>query len=335
MKLKEAVALFEITNACNMDCRHCYRQDLGGFQLSLEEIKVIIEKISKGGVTSLILTGGEPLLRKDIFEIIDYAVDCGMEDVVINTNGIKLNDPKIIAAIERRLDVISALPVSFDGAKPETHDFIRGNGQFLQLMKILENKVLAEFPIGINVTLGSWNFKDFGRFFELYDELKALDINFGLFVPFGAGKQLADQVLSPAQCRELIEMSKEKYEAGYDVELCSVPASRLLIKEISGLCCNVFRDVITITAKGNVIPCILYDFNCGSLLEMDLKKIMSNKLVKLFRNHKKLQKKMTGYCNSCRKFHLCRGGCKLVTYALKGTIFDSDPLCPFQNSVES
>ncbi len=333
MKLKRAIALFEITNACNMDCRHCYRQDLGGIQLNLEEVKIIIEKISKGGVTSLILTGGEPLIRNDIFEIVDYANDCGMEDVVINTNGIKLKDPTIIAEIERRLDIISALPVSFDGARPETHDFVRGEGQFLHLMKVLENKLLAEFPIGINVTLGKWNFKDFAPFFELYDKLKALDINFGIFVPFGAGKQLVDQVLSPAQCRELIELSKEKYEAGYEVELCSVPASRLITKEISGLCCEVFKDVITITAKGNVIPCILYDFNCGSLLEMDLKKILSTELVKLFRNPKKFKRKMTGYCNSCQKFHLCKGGCKLVTYSLKGTIFDSDPLCPFQDSV--
>ena len=70
MKQEITTALFEITNACNLNCIHCYRENRGGKELSLKQIKIIIEKITASGVDSLILTGGEPLLRKDLFEIL-------------------------------------------------------------------------------------------------------------------------------------------------------------------------------------------------------------------------------------------------------------------------
>lgn len=329
MKLKITAALFEVTNNCNLNCIHCYKENLGGEELPLKQIKIIIEKISAKGVNSILITGGEPFLRKDLFEIIDYAKECGIEDVVINTNGIPLDNPRIVSEIKKHLDIISAIPVSFDGARSETHDFIRGKGQFSKLMRILENNSLDDLPIGVNVTIGKWNFMDFKEFFTVYDELNACDINFGIFIPLGADTQLADQVLTPAQCRSLIEMSKKKREAGYEVELCSLPYSNIYTKDISGSCCNIFTEFLTITAQGNVVPCILYDFSCGSLLEMELDEILSNPVVKFFRNPKKMQGKMKGHCKICPKFNLCKGGCNLLTYALLGDIYESDPLCPF------
>lgn len=330
MKLNEAVALFEVANKCNLNCKHCYRKDMGGFQLKLNQIKIITDKLSEGGITSVILSGGEPLLREDLFEIIDYSQDCGIEEVVINTNGTRLKSSRIISEIEKHLDIISSIPVSFDGAREESHDYIRGKGQFSNLLSSLKEKMLDELPIGLNVTLGKWNFNDFERFFELYDELDAFDINFGIFIPFGVGKQIADQVLSSTQISQLIKMTKEKYDAGYEVELCSVPYSKIVDKEISGLCCNLFSDMITITAQGNVIPCLLYDFVCGSLLERNLDEILSHKLVDVFRKPKKLKKKMIGHCQVCKNFNLCRGGCNLLSYAMCGNIYESDPLCPFR-----
>ncbi len=61
---------------------------------------------------------------------------------------------------------------------------------------------------------------------------------------------------------------------------------------------------------------------------MDLDEILSNPIAELFRKPKKFKKQVSGYCNSCSKFKSCKGGCNLITYALKGTLYDSDPLCP-------
>ncbi|NVM30387.1 MAG: radical SAM protein [Candidatus Helarchaeota archaeon] len=330
MKLKKALALFEITNACNMNCIHCYKENLGGKQLSLEEINRIIDKISAFGVRNLILTGGEPLLRNDLFDIIDHAKKRKIRDVVINTNGILLDNSKIVDEIIQRLDVIAGIPVSFDGARSETHDFIRGKGQFVKLMKIFESET-RDLPLGMNVTLGKWNFEDFETFFEIYDNLHASDINFGIFIPLGRGEQLKDQVLTPAQCRSLIEMAKEKKRMGYEIELCSLPYANIDTKGLSGACCNIFTEFITVTAEGDMVPCILYDYKCGSILERELGEIFSNPLVHFFRYPKKLKKYMVGYCNTCPKFDLCKGGCKLLTFALKGTIYNSDPSCPLMH----
>ncbi|HUX99449.1 MAG TPA: radical SAM protein [Candidatus Deferrimicrobium sp.] len=331
MKLKDATALFEITNACNMQCRHCYKRDAGEQDLTLEQIKTIIGKITEFGIRHVVLTGGEPFLRKDLFKIIEYAGQNHIEDIVINTNGTLLNNSEVITGVNEHKDLITGLPVSFDGARSETHDFIRGAGQFTKLIKILENDLLANWPLGVNVTIGKWNFDDLHKFFELYDKLDAEDINFGIFIPSGKGDKLKDQVLLPEQCDSLITIAKQKKEAGYEVELCSVPYSNLFAKDLSGACCHIFTDFISITAQGNVIPCMLYDFDCGSILEMEMDDIFANPLVELFREPKKLQKKMNRYCNQCHKFSQCNGGCNLLTYALTGTIFESDPLCPLQH----
>ena len=134
MKIDNAGALFEVTNACNLHCKHCYKMPLGGNDLTLGQIKYILEKISDFGIKRLLLTGGEPFLRNDLFEIIDYAVECNIEDIEINTNGTLLDDATIINEIKERLDTIIGLPVSIDGARSETHDFIRGKGQFTKLL---------------------------------------------------------------------------------------------------------------------------------------------------------------------------------------------------------
>jgi radical SAM protein with 4Fe4S-binding SPASM domain len=311
-----------------MNCRHCYKPNLGEIDLSLEQIKTILAKLSLSGIRHLLFTGGEPLLRKDLFEIIDCAIHYDFEDIAINTNGLLLRNSKILDQIRERSDIISCLPVSFDGARSETHDFIRGEGQFKKLMSILEPDSMRNIPIGLNVTIGRWNFHDLEEFFAIYDKLNANDINFGIFIPLGRGVTLKEQVLTSEQCETLIQFAKQKHDAGYLVQLCSLPYAKLYEPTISGSCCNIFTEFITITAQGNVVPCILYEYNLGSLLEMELKDILSNPLVKIFQKTRKLRKKMTGYCSTCSKIKICRGGCNLLTYALTGNIFASDPLCP-------
>jgi len=330
LKLKNAGVLFEITNTCNLNCRHCYKPNFGGKDLTLEQIRTILMKLAGFGVHYMLLTGGEPLLRKDLFQIIDSAIHYDFEEIIINTNGLLLNDSKVVDEIRDRINVISCLPLSFDGARSETHDWIRGKGQFDKLMSILETNAVQNLPIDVNVTIGQWNFEDLEHFFVLYERLNANAINFGIFIPLGKGSNMKDQVLTIKQCETLIQFAKMKKNQGYEVELCSLPYANIYDPDLSGNCCHIFTEFITVTARGNIIPCILYDYDLGSPLKMELKEIFSNPLVNIFRKPKKLQKKMNGYCNTCSQFEICKGGCKVLTNALTGCIFNSDPLCPFQ-----
>ena len=169
MSVKIATCLFEITSKCNLNCIHCYRRHDQN-NLSFQDIKKIIDRIVPAGITNLILTGGEPFLRADLFKIIDYSADRGITDIAINTNGTLFDNPQIISEIQKRLDIITSIPVSFDGATSQTHDYIRGRGKFTELMTILKGKSLSDFPVSVNVTIGKWNFNDFDEFFTLYEK---------------------------------------------------------------------------------------------------------------------------------------------------------------------
>ncbi|MFX0136184.1 MAG: radical SAM/SPASM domain-containing protein [Candidatus Hodarchaeota archaeon] len=335
MYLKDGTLLFEITNLCNLKCKHCYIFNEEGFickDLSFDEVKVILRKVTEHGINNLVLSGGEPFLRTDLFKILDYAKNCSIESIVINSNGILLNNSKNLNRIKKRLNFITAIVISLDGATDHTHDYIRGSGQFINLIKILRKISSYELPLGINVTIGKWNLQEFNDFFMIYDKFNAFYMNFGLFIPMGNGLEIKDQLLSSTECVNLIRLAKEKKDSGYNVDLCSFPYSNLVSKDISGYCCNIFTDFITITARGDVIPCIMYDFNCGSLLGSDnsLDEILNHPLAQIFRDPSKLKEKMKGKCRDCSEFIICKGGCNLLTLSLKNDMFESDPLCPLE-----
>ncbi|MHA1380143.1 MAG: radical SAM/SPASM domain-containing protein [Candidatus Helarchaeota archaeon] len=340
MSAKIQAVLFEITKNCNLNCKHCYtvspqeKEDFVNEDLSLDQIKYILEKIKPYNIKTLNLTGGEPFLRSDLFEIIDFATDCGFESIVINTNGtLFFNDPNLVKQVEMRLNIISAVVVSFDGATAKTHDFIRGKGEFNNLMRNLEVVKNSNLPLGINVTLGKWNIHEFFEFIRLYEKYKAFFMNFGVFLPIGNGIKLKDQLLTKNEIKKIINAVVTKKLASYNVDLCSVPYSRITDSNISGYCCNVFTDFITITSKGLVIPCIIYDLNCGSLLDpkIELNEILMHPIAQIFRDNSKLRDRMKGSCKICSNFEICKGGCHLLTYALKNDVFESDDLCPISN----
>jgi len=127
----------------------------------------------------------------------------------------------------------------------------------------------------------------------------------------------------------MLEMVKEKKGQGYFIDLCFTPYAKIIAEELTG-CCNLLSEFLTITAQGDVVPYLyMKDYNLGSFLTNDLEQIYSNPKAKYFLQPQNYKSKMEGYCSQCPSFHICEGGCKIVTYALKGTIFDTDPLCPF------
>ncbi len=327
--LENATLLFEITTRCNLKCKHCFKNDFSK-ELTLSQIRTILEKVCAYGVTDLVLTGGEPFLREEIFEIIDTAEDCGIQEIAFTTNGTLLDNSTIIKQIKKRGDLIGPIMVSFNGATAETHDFIRGKGEFDRLIQILRRKELRELPLGLNIAIGKWNFQEFNAFFELSKTFNGKYYNFLPFLPLGKGDLLKDQVLSPTQCHKMIEMAKQKLEEKYLVQFCFVPYANLYGELTS--CCNLFTEFINITAQGHVVPCLyIHKYDCGSLLEMDMDEIFANQIIQTFSDPVKIRNKIEGYCKTCSEFEVCTGGCKLVTYAFKGTIFESDPLCPIAN----
>ncbi|MFX0047819.1 MAG: radical SAM protein [Candidatus Hermodarchaeota archaeon] len=329
MLSQNSVLLLEVTTKCNLNCIHCFGNKSKINILSLDQIRQIFLKANSYGITDLILTGGEPFLRSDIFEVIHYAEKSGIKNIAITTNGLMLESKSIVRNVKKNLNTIVQLFVGFNGATSTTHDFIRGEGQFDKLIHILQNKALRKFPLGIDACIGKWNVHEIYDFFETADMFDGKFFNFVPFIPIGEGKNLMDQVLSPLECKRMIEMVKKKKEEGYYVDLCFTPYAKLISKELTG-CCNLLSEFLTITAQGDVIPCLyMKEYNFGSFLSNEIEQIYSNPKAGYFLQPQSYQNRMKGSCGQCQSFNICGGGCKIVTYALKGTIFDTDPLCPF------
>ena len=325
------VALFEITTACNLNCIHCFANKSTSNLLTLSQIKHILEKLPSYDVKDLILYGGEPFLRSEIFDIIKHAKKCGIENIGITTNGLILEEKSIVRQIKKNLDVIVQLVIGVNGATAETHDFIRGDGQFEHLMKILSSKIVRKIPLGIDICVGKWNFHELSDFFDMSLSFNCRFFNFVPFVPLGIGKSLMDQVLSPTECQQMLELLNEKQLEGEFIDTCIMPYAKLISSNLTG-CCNLLSEFITITATGNLVPCVyLTDYNLGSFVNHDLEELYRNPNAEYFLSAKAFKTKLKGPCKDCSHFDVCGGGCKMVSQALTGSIFESDPLCPYSN----
>jgi radical SAM protein with 4Fe4S-binding SPASM domain len=325
------VALFEITTACNLNCTHCFANKSTDKILSFSQIKDIIEKLPSYNIKDLILYGGEPFLRREIFDIIAFAKSSGIENIGITTNGLMLKEKSIVQQIKKHLDVIVQLVIGVNGATAETHNFIRGEGQFEHLMKILTTRSVRKLPLGIDACIGKWNLHEINEFFDMSLGFHGRFFNFVPFVPLGVGKNLLNQVLSPIEIQQMLELLHEKQLEGEFVDTCIMPYAKLISSDLTG-CCNLLSEFITISVTGDLVPCVyLTDYNLGSFLDQDLDELYRNPKAKYFLDPDAFKSELRGHCKECSQFEVCGGGCKMVSQAIYGSIFDSDPLCPFNN----
>jgi MoaA/NifB/PqqE/SkfB family radical SAM enzyme len=149
---------WDVTGNCNLRCIHCCTGDKyigeNNKELSLEEKFKILDRLAEGGVTSVNLLGGEPLLLgDDFFSIIDYGVSKGIQ-MTSNTNGLLLNNNSIKKLADTGL---SGLTISIEGPSSKSHDAVRGKGTFKKVISNVKNltKYLSEKNISMNLTVNT------------------------------------------------------------------------------------------------------------------------------------------------------------------------------------
>ncbi len=145
------LVVWNFTYTCNLRCKHCYSEsgNVSKLELSTEEAMKVVDQIADFGVTSLAFSGGEPLMRKDFFEVARHAVDAGLY-VSLATNGTLLNEDNVRKLKEVGLHYVE---VSLDGADAKTHDFFRGKtGAFNQTLQGLKNCLSQDICTCIAVT---------------------------------------------------------------------------------------------------------------------------------------------------------------------------------------
>ncbi|MCQ8904022.1 MAG: radical SAM protein [Methanothrix sp.] len=316
---------WESTGACNLSCSYCRASAEpvpSADELSTDEIKGLIREIAPLGAM-LIISGGEPLLREDVFEVARYAADCGVR-ASLASNG-TLITPEIVDRI--LLSGISRVSISLDGARAETNDATRGRGSFdlaLRGMRALSGRV--EFQINMTVTPG--NVDELDPLLDLAEREGAAAVHIFFMVPTGRGRDV--ESISPEMQRSLLERIASEERSIEIRPTCAPQYGRLLVgKEKShansaGGCIAGIRFVF-ISRSGDVFPCGYFPVSVGNIRESSFSEIWSSSpLLNDLR-----ERRLRGRCGSCGYIRMC-GGCRARAYALTGDYLEEDPTCAWR-----
>jgi len=319
----------DLTEKCNLRCIHCRvstsKDKLN--EIPLNKVKDLIDELSRMKVIQIILSGGEPFIRNDIFEILEYCVKKGIPDLIVVTNGLLLNKEKIDKLKKSGLKKIT---VSLDGLK-ESHEKIRGKGTFEKTLDVIKKLVNNNFEVKVTITLNKLNKKDITELSTILKQTGIKKINVGNLMPCGRGKELWTKALDENEKKDLLNKSK-KINKKYGKNFISFESSFLQEpniseaekKIISYLGCRGGRTYCAILANGDVVACkMLPHMIAGNIYKYKFSNIWRNdENWKIWRENK-LSKK----CSICKYGNACRGGCKAISFYKFGRMDLPDPRC--------
>ena len=190
---------WEVTRSCNLACRHCraeaHTEPYPG-ELDNTEAKALIDSFPEVGNPIIIFTGGEPMMRPDVYELVAYATNKGLR-CVFSPNGTLITAENAVTLHEAGVQRCS---ISIDGADAASHDAFRGvAGAFDASMRGIEFLKRAGLEFQINTTVTRNNLTSFKKIFELCERISAKAWHIFLLVPMGRAAELADQVISATE----------------------------------------------------------------------------------------------------------------------------------------
>jgi heme b synthase len=335
---------WETTRNCNLACVHCRASATMGphkGELGTGEALRLLDQISEVGKPIIILTGGEPLLRSDIFDITRYGADLGMR-MVMALNGTLITEKVAQELVDAGIQRIS---VSLDGSSPETHDrFRQVEGAFEGTLRGIDllKKVGMEFQI--NTTITKTNLDQIPKIQELAIDLGAVAHHIFLLVPTGRGKYIVDQEIDAAEYEDTLNWFYDQKEiAPLQLKATCAPHYYRILRQrakkdgISVTFQSYGLDAVTrgclggigfcfISHQGIVQPCGYLDLNCGDIRQSTFAEIWnrSDKFLEL-RTYDKLK----GKCGLCEFKRVC-GGCRARAYEATGDFMSEEPLCSYE-----
>jgi radical SAM protein with 4Fe4S-binding SPASM domain len=331
--------IWDLTYECNLKCKHCLvgAGSPMGDELSTEEITGIIDQLVEMKVFSITFSGGEPLLRKDFFDILNYASARNL-GIKLSTNGLLVTDRVI-----KRLDDIRifAVQISVDGME-KTHDTFRGGkGAYRKAVNALEKLVAAGYWTIVSAMITKYNRHEIRSILEKAISLGVATFKLSAFIPTGRGsKNITRLSLSMAETKDLaLEMrelqDKYRHKIQFDIEgtycwLLDAPPNNLKLTRdrAARVGCSAGRSQLVISPNGNVLSCpFLCDFVVGDLRKDKVTDIWRDaEILKQFRNITKGHLK--GKCKDCEYVpNQCQGGCRAAAYVASGDIYGGDPFC--------
>lgn len=337
------IIAWELTRSCNLSCAHCRAaSEFGHYpgELSTQEIKAVIDNITSITNPILILTGGEPLLRPDIWDIIDYAQAKGASPVV-STNGTLLT--KEVAA-KLAAHHIPRISISIDFPTEDLHDKFRGQkGAFKASLEGIRHAKAAGVGVQINTTVTKMNNK---LLEEMHDLALSLDIDaFHIFllVPTGRGEDLREVELTPEEYEEALNWAYDRQKSSpLHFKPTDAPQYYRIIhqralQEGSKVSAQEYGfDAITrgclggitfcfISHTGDIQPCGYFNLQCGNVKEKSFSEIWTHSpVLQDLRTYSLLK----GKCGACEYKSVC-GGCRARALAETGDYMQEEPYCAY------
>jgi AdoMet-dependent heme synthase len=315
--------VWHVTNLCNVFCQHCSsnsRERLPN-ELNTEEGFRLLDDLHEVGVLDLALSGGEPLLRQDIFEFIRYARKRRM-NVGLGSSGSTINDTNVQSLKEAG---ITTVQISLDGV-PDTHDLFRGvSGIYERAISAINSLVCHGIQAKVCFTANRLNYKQMGKIIDLCADLKVNTFNLSQYIPVGRGPQQLD--LNSLEWKEVYELWAEK-KRQYSKMLFTSHTDKLVLvdecyMEMPGFIgCQAGTGLCAIRPNGDVIPCVFLPIDIGNIRDKSFREIWDSSDVVYNLKHRNIE----GHCGSCDYKYKC-GGCRAAAYAYSEKYLSEDPRC--------
>ena len=322
------IVSWNTTNACNMYCDHCYR-DAGckaEEELSTAEAKTLLEQIARAGFKIMIFSGGEPLMRPDIVELVAYAASLGLRPV-FGTNG-----TLITLEMAQKLKAAGAMGmgISLDSMDREKHNaFRKFPGAWEGAVQGMRNCRAAGLPFQIHTTVMEWNNHELEALTDFAVAEGAVAHHFFFLVPTGRAKTIeAESLRAEAYEDTLTRIMKKQQEVDIELKPTCAPqflriAAQMGMKTRFRRGCLAGTAYCIISPRGKVQPC--------AYLNMELGDVRQTPFDEIWKNSEVLNKLRTleysGGCGSCEYKRAC-GGCRArAAYYHEGDYMAEEPWC--------
>lgn len=350
------IVIWELTRACELKCLHCraeaqyHRHPL---ELTFDEGKKLIDEIYEMNNPMLVFTGGDPLMRPDVFDIADYAVKKGVR--VSMTPSATPNVTK--GAMQKAKDVgLSRWAFSIDGHCAEVHDYFRGtSGSFDLTMNAINYLHELEMPLQINTVISRYNVDYLEEMAKMVEDLNCVLWSVFFLVPTGRGKE--SDMITPAEHEKVLRwLYKLSKHVSFDIKTTAAQHYRRVViqgkmrenknsadtiryedalmngktGQIDGLGrapkgVNDGNGFVFISHTGDVLPSGLLPIKAGNVRQTPLAKIYRESEV--FQNLRNPDK-YKGKCGVCEFRHVC-GGSRSRAYNVTGDYMESEPYCVY------
>lgn len=350
---------WELTRACAFACRHCRAEAQprrNPRELTTEESIRLIDQIKEFGDPILVITGGDPMMRGDVYDILAYAVQRGLRTSLTPTTT-RLVTPEALARV--REAGVRRLAISIDGPNAEAHDAFRGfRGSFEIASRIAREIAEAGLSLQINTTVSRYNHDILDEMVELVARAGAVQWSLFFLVPTGRGRRV--DMISPDQHERAFHWLYDlSHTAPFDIKSTAAPAYRRVViqrerektRTRKGAVATVAgagyryqdglqrptrgvndgRGFCFISHLGDVCPSGFLPLAAGDVRESSVVEIYRE--APLFRELRD-PSAIRGKCGRCEFREVC-GGSRGRAYALTGDYLASDPSCVYEPALSS